>query len=46
MKKTILSLLSMLALVVLVTSCKSDDVSSESIFKTEEQPKNEFDTWL
>lgn len=46
MKKTILSLLSMLALVVVVTSCKSDDVSSESIFKTEEQPKNEFDTWL
>ena len=46
MKKTILSLLSMLALVVIVTSCKSDDVSSESIFKTEEQPKNEFDTWL
>ena len=46
MKKTILSLLSMLALAVLVTSCSSDDVSNESIFKTEEQPKSEFDTWL
>ena len=42
MKKTILSLLSMLALAVLVTSCSSDDVSSESIFKTEEQPKNDI----
>jgi len=46
MKKLILSILPLLAMILLVSSCKSDDVSSQSIFTTEEQPKNEFDQWL
>lgn len=46
MKKTILSLLSLLTLGIMVSSCSSDDVSSESIFTEKEEPKNEFDTWL
>lgn len=46
MKKTIFSILSLLTLVIFVSSCSSDDVSSESIFKTETQNMSEFDTWL
>ncbi|WP_155993520.1 putative zinc-binding metallopeptidase [Prevotella sp. P6B1] len=47
MKRTILSIMSLLALMTVVSSCNSDDApSSESIFKTEEKPQSEFDKWL
>ena len=39
-------MMSLLAMVTLMSSCSSDDVSSESIFKTEEQTKSDFDVWL
>ena len=46
MKKIIFSVLSLLTLGLMVSSCSSDDVSSESIFKVVEQPQSEFDKWL
>ena len=47
MKKIIFSILGLLVMVALVSSCsKDDDISSESIFNTEQQEMNEFDTWL
>ncbi|MBP3826999.1 MAG: putative zinc-binding metallopeptidase [Prevotella sp.] len=47
MKKYILIIVSLLAMVTIVTSCQEDDkVSSESIFNTKEEPKSAFDEWL
>ena len=47
MKKSILSLMSLLVLMAFVTSCSSDEPSGESIFVTEEEKNmSEFDKWL
>ncbi len=46
MKKYILSAAVMLSASLFVSSCKSDDPSSESIFKTEQTAQSDFDNWL